>query len=95
MKTTRRKYTKEFTQQAVARMQSDECSVEQLARELELEPSLLYTWRRSQTDHDDHAFPGKGHVHEDDELTRLRKEVASLKKERDFLKKAAAYFARE
>lgn len=36
MKMARREFTKEFKQKAVARMQSDECSVEQLARELEL-----------------------------------------------------------
>lgn len=43
-----------------------------------------------------HAFPGHGHMKpEQQEIDRLRKEVAKLRAERDILKKAAAYFARE
>lgn len=43
-----------------------------------------------------HAFPGHGQLKpEQQEIDRLRKEVAKLRAERDILKKAAAYFARE
>jgi len=96
MTKTRRQFTREFKEQAVARMDSPDCSNEQLAKELELDISLLYKWRRSLRDKGESAFPGKGNPHsEDDELARLRRENASLRRERDFLKKAAAYFARE
>jgi transposase len=40
------------------------------------------------------AYPGKGHAH-DEEVARLRRELSRVKKERDFLKEAAAYFAKE
>jgi transposase len=96
MKTTRRKFTREFKAQAVAQMVSGDRSIEQLAKELEVDASLLYKWRRALQEHGEDAFPGKGHVHQDDdELTQLRKENAALRRERDFLKKAAAYFAKE
>ena len=43
-----------------------------------------------------HAFPGHGHMKpEQAEIARLKKEVSKLKMERDILKKAAAYFAKE
>jgi transposase len=40
------------------------------------------------------AFPGQGQLKQEQEIDRLRREVAKLKVERDILKKAAAYFAR-
>jgi transposase len=43
-----------------------------------------------------HAFPGQGQMKpEQAEIARLKKEVAKLRMERDILKKAAAYFAKE
>ena len=40
------------------------------------------------------AFPGKGHSH-DEEMTKLKRELAKVKQERDFLKEAAVFFAKE
>lgn len=43
----------------------------------------------------DSSFPGSGHLKaEDDEIRKLRKQLADLKEENDILKKAAAYFAK-
>jgi len=53
-------------------------------------------WVREQAADPQQAFPGKGQMKPEQlEIDRLRKEVAKLKAERDILKKAAAYFARD
>lgn len=99
MKKIRRKHTKEFKRQAVAMMEDPKTSNEQLARQLGVDISLLYKWRSALKANGEDAFPGKGnHAHqtdEDTELARLRRENAQLRKERDFLRSAAAYFAQE
>ena len=67
-----------------------------MARELGLRQNHLYKWQTELEGHGEAAFPGKGgRPHRADELTRLRRENARLREERDILKKAAMYFARE
>ena len=57
---------------------------------------MLRKWVRESAADPQHAFPGHGQMKPEQlEIDRLRKEVAKLKAERDILKKAAAYFARE
>jgi transposase len=57
---------------------------------------MLQGWVRAHGDDPAHAFPGEGQQKpEVAEVTRLRREVARLKMERDILKKAPAYFAKE
>ena len=51
-------------------------------------------WCREQKDADSAAFRGQGQTR-DEEMTRLKQELARVKKERDFLKKAAVFFASE
>ena len=71
-------------------------TVAQAARDLDLHENVLRKWVRETSADPLHAFPGYGHMKpEQQEIDRLRKEVAKLKAERDILKKAAAYFARE
>ena len=71
-------------------------SMAQVARDLAIRPDLLRIWLRTAT-HDAAAAASGGPSTRVDqaELTRLRKEVATLRMERDILKKAAAYFAKE
>ena len=99
MKKIRRKHTKEFKRQAVAMMEDPDTSNEQLARQLGVDISLLYKWRNALKANGEDAFPGKGNqAHQTDdhsELARLRRENEQLRKERDFLRSAAAYFAKE
>jgi transposase len=58
--------------------------------------SVLRRWIRESEADPRHAFPGQGQMRpEQQEIDRLRREVAKLKAERDILKKAAAYFARD
>jgi len=71
-------------------------SAAQAARDLGVHTNVLRHWVREHRADPTHAFPGVGQQRaEDAEITQLRREVARLKMERDILKKAAAYFARE
>ena len=92
----RRQFSREFKLEAVRLVKERGVSVAQAARDLELHQTVLRSWIRELAAHPQQAFPGKGVMKpEQAELDRLRKEVAKLKMERDILKKAAAYFAKE
>ena len=68
----------------------------QAARDLDVHENVLRKWIRDATVDPQYAFPGQGVMRpEQAELERLRKENAKLRMERDLLKKAAAYFAKE
>ena len=66
------------------------------ARNLGIHPSVLNRWKSQPALQGKNAFPEKGHLTpEKEELQKLRKEVQRLRMERDILKKAAAFFAKE
>lgn len=68
----------------------------QACRDLDVHESWLRAWIREFAADPQRAFPGKGVMKpEASELDRLRKEVAKLEMERDILRKAAAYFAKD
>ena len=92
----RRRFSREFKVEAVRLVLTERVSVAQAARDLGVHANVLRNWVRAHRADPAHAFPGNGQQKpEDAELTRLRREVAHLKMERDILKKAAAYFAKE
>ena len=96
MAARRRRYSREFKVEAVRLIVQQRVSVAQASRDLGVHANLLRNWVREHRADPRHAFPGVGQqTPEDAELTRLRREVAQLKMERDILKKAAAYFAKE
>jgi transposase len=71
-------------------------AISQAARDLDLHENVLRKWVRELVVDPKHAFPGQGQMKpEQAEIERLKKEVARLRMERDILKKAAAYFAKE
>ncbi len=71
-------------------------SAAQAARDLDVHESALRKWVRKFGSDPAQAFPGHGQMKPEQlEIEKLRREVAKLKAERDILKKAAAYFARE
>jgi transposase len=71
-------------------------SVAEVARDLDLSESLLRGWKQALAAEGDRAFPGQGHLPAlEEELRRLRAENKRLQMERDILKKATAFFARE
>jgi transposase len=92
----RRTFSREFKLEAVRLVNERGVAVTQAARDLGLHENVLRKWVRELVADPQQAFPGQGHMKpEQAEIERLKKEVAKLKMERDILKKAAAYFARE
>jgi transposase len=66
-----------------------------VARDLGISESLLYRWRDEFRESESEAFPGQGHMSsEQEELRRLRRQLADVTEERDILKKALAVFSR-
>ena len=93
---TRRIFSAEFKHEAAQLVVSRGVSVAPASRDLDVHATVLRRWVREFGSGGRDAFPGKGHLRPDDEeLRSLRREVAKLKAERDILKKAAAYFARD
>ena len=90
----RKTYTREFKLQALRMIAEQGLSVAEAARRLGVGENLLRLWKKVFLDRGTDAFPGHGRLSPaDEELHRLRAEVARLRAERDLLKKAAAYFA--
>jgi transposase len=95
VKAPRGRYTQELKQQAVKLVVDDGFGVAEAARRLELCSKTLSNWVK-QYQQDAQGFLAKpGASEQGVELARLRKENALLRMERDILKKAAAYFAKE
>lgn len=93
---TRREFSREFKLEAVRLVKERGVTAAQAARDLDVHENVLRKWVRDFAADPQQAFPGKGVMKPDvSEIERLKKEVAKLKMERDILKKAAAYFARE
>ena len=92
---TRRKYTREFKVEAVRMTNEPGVTLKQIGAELGVNPHLLGKWRKQmQEDGEILAFPGQGKPR-DEEMAALKRELTRVKKERDFLKEAAAFFAKE
>ena len=92
----RQTFTKEFKQEAVRLLETTDKSAADLARELGVRRNQLYKWQEQLRSKGEGAFPGKGRrAEKDDKIARLERELERVKEERDILKKAALYFARE
>ena len=91
----RRSFTAEFKAEAVRLCQVGDRTVRQVAKELDLTETALRDWvRRAEIDAGK-GPPGALTTAEREELARLRRENKRLHMERDILKKAAAFFAKE
>jgi transposase len=92
----RRSYTDEFRAGAVRLVLEEGKKVSQVARDLDLTPTAFRKWvERARADQGKGGKPGVLTTPEREELARLRKENRVLQMERDILKKAAAFFAKE
>ena len=92
----RRKFSREFKLEAVKLVRDRGVSVAQAARDLDVHSNVLRKWVREAVSDPGSAFPGHGILKpEQQEIERLRRELARMKAERDILKKAAAYFAKD
>jgi transposase len=92
---TRRRYTDEFKAEAVRLARDSAQPVAQVARNLGIADHLLYRWRAEQQQAEHHGHSRQSMRAEQEELARLRRENATLKQEREFLRRAAAFFAKE
>jgi transposase len=90
----RRGYTKQFKEEAIQLVNREGVSLTQVAQDLGINAEMLRRWRKDSETLGPKAFRGQGYAH-DEELARLKRELGRVKRERDFLKDAAAYFAKE
>lgn len=90
----RRSFTPEFKAEAVALVRSSGRPVAQIARELDLTENALREWLKYDEERKARGGEPLGES-ERAELLRLRKDLQRVSMERDFLKKAAAFFAKE
>ena len=92
----RRRFERAFKLEAVKLVRERGVSVAQAARDLDIHENMLRKWVKDFAADPVQAFPGQGQMKPEQlEIERLRREVIKLKAERDILKKAAAYFAKE
>jgi transposase len=92
-KKRRRRFTREFKEQAVKLLESRQKGAREIEEDLGIAPGEIYRWRKELRIDGKKAFPGNGNLR-DEELARLRKEVAYLREERDILRKAVAIFSK-
>lgn len=89
-----KRYSAEFKREAIVRASEEGMTDKAVCDELGISTRQFRRWRDEVEVLGKDAFPGKGQTR-NDEITTLKRELASVKKERDFLKEAAAYFAKE
>ena len=89
-----KRYSSEFKQEAIRRASEEGVTDAAVCAELGISTRQFRRWRDELQLLGNDAFPGQGRTR-DQELTDLKRELGKVKKERDFLKEAAAYFARE
>ena len=87
-----KQYPKEFKEEAVALVREQGYSVAEAAKSLGVATNLIYRWK----DQQEQSLQGEGLADEEKaELERLRKENKNLRMEKEILKKASAFFAKE
>ena len=90
----RKRYTKQFKEEALRLASQEGVSLAQVAKDLGLDASMLRRWRKEANLGSSQAFRGHGYAR-DEEIARLKRDLGRVKRERDFLRDAAAYFAKE
>lgn len=89
----RRKYDREFKEQAVTLLLQGDKTTEQVAEELGIHWGMLSRWKREYLERLEEQNPEKPVSTMEEEVRHLRKEVASLRAQRDILKKALSIFS--
>ena|SRR5690606_17795621 len=93
----RKQYTKEFKLDAISLVMDQGLTIAEAARSLEINTNMLNRWiKESQADNNGQAFRGNGKLTpEQEEIRNLKLQIKQLKLERQILKEAAVFFARE
>ena len=89
----RRRYSPEYKQEAVRLVQQSDTPVSEIARNLGINDNMLRRWVKQASEPGKRVFPGHGNPR-DEEVARLQRELKQVKKERDFLREAATFFAK-
>jgi transposase len=92
---TKPPYPVEFRNQAVELVRTSGKPISQIAKDLGVTTVSLQSWVRKSEVNAGHGRPGELTTAEQEELRRLRRENKILREEREILKKAAAFFAKE
>lgn len=94
-KRRRRKFGKEFKIEAVKLVTERGMKVTEVSRDLGISKELLYRWKNDYEKSGNNSFPGEGKLKpEEEDLRKLRRELANVKEERNILKKAIAIFSK-
>lgn len=90
---SRKKYSKEFKVQVVKQVIEEGKKISHIANELDLSRDMVYRWVNEYETHGSEAFCGQGNARNDNEfeLTKLKKQVESLQKECEILKKYSTF----
>ena len=95
-KQVRKNYTEEFRREAVRLITEEGYKIAEAARSLGINANMLGRWVRQAREGSDTAFLGKGNLSpEQEEIRKLREENKRLRMEKEILKKATAFFAKE
>jgi transposase len=94
----RRAYSHEFKAEAIRLLRESGRPMSQIARELGIRPDVLRSWKQQadgQVGLASESVAESGGAIESEEVRKLKRELEIVRQERDFLKKAAAYFAKD
>ena len=90
----RREFTAEFKREAVRLASEEGMTFAQVARDLGVGANLVSRWKQRFAEEGERAFPGRGNPR-DEEIALLKRELGRVKRERAFLREAAAFFAKD
>lgn len=92
----RKKFSKEFKEEAVKLLLNSDKSIQEVSESLGIHANNLGRWKNEFLNNPKEAFPGNGNRKDSEEENyRLRKEITDLKLENEILKKSIAIFSRE
>lgn len=93
---TRKTYTKEFKLDAISLVTEQNYKISEAAKSLDISANMLGRWIKEQENEGGQAFRGNGNLTpEQQEIRQLREENKRLKMEKEILKKATVFFAKE
>lgn len=91
----RKVYDKEFKRETVRLIIQGGKPTSEAAKDLGINPNVVYRWVRQYREDSENSFPGKGHQKPaEEELRKLKKQLADVTEERDILKKAISIFSK-
>ena len=90
----RKRYSPEYKRELIELVRRSQSSCRQIALEVGVNPNMLTRWVGEADAGGGKAFPSGG-TPRDEEMARLKRELSKVSRERDFLKDAAAYFAKQ